>query len=250
MSEHQNQIEAVAAFGDRYREEHLDEAPVASDHDEDPFRVRFFLKRAFAGAKPETLAVQYRTRTEIVLREREPDIRNRWNGSNCGISDDELRQTLADRGVGNGRDREMVVSIVDLLGSIEDRDVTKYTKHAVERGDIDTVFETVTDVYNIGPKKATLYLRDIVSYYELETSVAEEQYKYILPIDTWVFQVGKKLGVLDTDSRDWETNSTEIVECCGDDVSPLAFNQGAWYLGGNAFEILLENIEHIEPKSD
>lgn len=250
MSDPQSRIEAVAAFGDTYREEHLDESPDSTDPGDDPFQVRFFLKRAFAGAKPESLATEYRTKTETVLRERESEIRNRWSGSNGRFTDEEFLQILADQGVGNNRDRQMVVDIVDLLGKVENHDITSYTLNAVKEGNVDAAYETVSGVYNIGPKKATVYLRDIVCYYDLEKSLQDDQYKYVLPIDTWVFQVGNAIDVLSTDSKDWERNSTEIVDECGDDVSPIAFNQGAWYLGRYTFEVLLANVERIEPFSN
>jgi hypothetical protein len=242
----------VAAFGERYREEQLEPGTEDPGIEEDPFRLRFLLKRAFAGAKPETLAGDYRECTETVLRKYESDIRARWAETGDGITDKELLDTLEREGVGNGYDRKMVVGIIDFLETFpnQDHDVIEHTETKISEGEVEEMFDELTDIYNIGSKKAALYLRDVVTYRELEDTVDGDQYRYLLPIDVWVHRVSRKLGILNTDSPNWRKNSNSIIEACGDDISPIAFDQGAWYLGANAFDVLLANLDRIEPRFD
>ncbi|QLD89098.1 hypothetical protein HWV07_08670 [Natronomonas salina] len=141
----------------------------------------------------------------------------------------------------------MVVETIEYLGELDDFNhrIIEYTEASIEDGDIETVFDELTSIHNVGPKKATLFLRDIVSGSNLEEYVTRDEYRYVFPVDTRVFQVAEELGLVSTESPKWETNSAEIVEACGDSVSPIEFNQGAWYIGANAFEIVIEQLDNL-----
>lgn len=68
MPSTQRTIKTIAAFNESYRDEH-----VALEHDTDsepnPFKLRFFLKRAMAGAGHKSTSAQYREAAETVLSE-------------------------------------------------------------------------------------------------------------------------------------------------------------------------------------
>lgn len=247
MSDTSDQLATIAGFSTQYRTDQFDASDDDADPEADPFRLRFLLKNIFASARSETVSTEYRQHTESVLRNHRSTIRNRWSESSDGISDEALKQKLADQGVGNQHDRRMVVEVLDFLGSLHniDHDVITYTQVRIENGSINEVYAELNDIHNVGPKKATLYLRDVVTRWELEDHLEGDQYRYVFPVDVWVFRVAKELGIVSTDSLDWETNSTEIVEACGESVSPIAFNQGAWYLGANAFEIIIKHLDKI-----
>lgn len=63
-----------------------------------------------------------------------------------------------------------------------------------------------------------------------------------------MFQVAEELNLVGTESPQWKTNSADTVEVCRDSVSPIEFNQGAWYIGANAFEILIEQFDKLDPE--
>lgn len=241
-------LTAVAAFGDQYRDEYLN-GPAETASPENPFRLRFLLKRAFAGGRSQCLAEEYREAAETTLRTHEEAIRARWQGQNRAITDDELRTALEEDGVGNRYDREMVVQLIEFLGTIpeQDHDVIEYTKASIQDGAVDEVFDQLIDIHNIGPKKAAVYLRDVVVAYGLEADVDHGQCRYVFPVDTWVHRVGRELEFVETDSVNWRKNSASIIEHCRGEVSPIAFNQGAWYLGANAFDVILDNLDRIKP---
>lgn len=250
MTDKKAKLAAVAAFSERYRAEYMDEPAVNLNRTDDPFRLRFLLKRAFASARSESVSTAYRRYTEQVLKEHQSAIEERVRGSETGIEDDALLQALESAGVGNGRDRRMVLEILDYVSGMDGSDVIEYTKRSIRDGRLPEVFEELRDIYNVGPKKATLFLRDVVSHWDLEDNVEGHEYRYLIPIDTWVFKICDAIGILTTESPRWDTNSQEIVEACGDEVSPLALDQGAWYLGANSFDVLIRKLDNLNPKAN
>lgn len=261
MSNLDPQLETIEAFSEPYREEYIEEPPADNmeyrDENGVSFRLRFFLKRMFASARREELSAQYREVTETVLTDDEGHIRDCWERTDGGSTADELKEVLATEGVGNQHDRQMVVEILDFRGTLDRTTIHEYIRAAIRENTIDEAYNALTDIHNVGPKKATLYLRDTATLLlgeEMETDqfdehIEDDQYHYLVPIDTWVFQVGDNLGLFSTDGPQWNTNSKKIVEACDEEVSPLKFDQGAWYLGNNAFDILIENLDAIDQET-
>lgn len=246
MVDTESGMELIARFSEQYRKEYLfaDDEP---GKDDGPFGLTFFLKRAFAGGRNDELAGRYRQAAEVVLEDRESDIRNRIQGDGS-VTDLGLLEDLEESGGGNKYDRQMVVDILNFLQKIPecDHDMFKYVGRQVEANDLQSAFERLQCIYNIGPKKTALFLRDAVTLFGLEDEVESDEYRYLVPVDTWVHRVSKELDIVETDSADWSQNSDAIVDACSGTVSPVAFDQGAWYLGANAFDVLMENLPRIE----
>jgi hypothetical protein len=102
-------------------------------------------------------------------------------------------------------------------------------------------------ITGIGPKIASLYLRDLVDIYDdLESKIAPEDLPLLQPIDVWVRRVAYKAGIVGNEQMSDVDIQKNIVRVCRElGVSALRFNQGAWYLGKNAFEILLETLDRL-----
>lgn len=246
MDNLQAKCKRIAAFAGQYQEEELPDE-VSSD-DGDPFDLRFFLESAFASARNEETSAKYRKATETVLRENCREINDRLE-SDTRVSEMELLDDLQDAGVTNRRDRQMVVQILEFIEEIPDDDVIGYVQRKVANEELEDAHERLTDIYNIGSKKATLFLRDAVTLLDHDECVACDDYKYLFPVDTWVRGVVDELGIVDTDAVEWDQNSSEIINELPDCVSPIEFNQGAWYVGANAFDVLMENLSRIESNS-
>lgn len=240
MDDHQTRFKRIADFARKYREEELPEEE--SDANGGPFNLRFFLKRAFAGARSEELSKEYREAAEEVLRRLED------RGKTSFESDKEFLDELENAGVGNQYDRRMVVEILEFIEGISDNDVIEYVEEKANNEELETAFEELTDIFNVGPKKATLFLRDAVTLLELDECVASDDYKYLFPVDTWVHRVADELGIVETDGPDWTKDSEAIVDECPDGTSPIEFNQGAWYLGANAFDVLMDYLLRTEQR--
>lgn len=238
-------IARVAEYGDRYRAEKIYDEDEPG-RDEGPFGLTFFLKRAFASARSEGLSGRYREAAEKAIKCHKNGIKNCFE-SDASVRTLGLRDDLEDAGVGNKRDRRMVVDILDHLEDFPDYEVVGYVKTKVDENDLEGASDKLREIYNIGPKKATLFLRDAVVLLDCEDDVAPGDYEYLFPVDTWVHGVANELGVVDTDGVDWSQNSPEIIDELPAGVSPIEFNQGAWYVGANAFDVLIENLTRVEP---
>lgn len=141
----------------------------------------------------------------------------------------------------------MVLEVVDFLGDIGDHlDIVTYSSEAIEEGKIGAVHDRLTDIHNIGQKKAALYLRDLVTIKDLEEGLAWEEYRYVFPVDTQVKQVATEIGIVD-EGVNTDTVIEEILDACLRDVSPVEFNQGAWYVGAHAFDVVMSNLSKVDP---
>lgn len=182
MNERDCNIKRIAKYAETYREEELSDEPW---RDCGPFGLTFFLKRAFASARREELSAEYREAAEEVIECSKNEIRNCFE-NDVNVTDLDLSDDLEDEGVGNQNDRKMVVDILEFLETLpgDDPDIYDYVEKKVDDDDesLEDAFENLTDIFNIGPKKATLFLRDAVVLCGCEDGV--EEYRYVLPIDT------------------------------------------------------------------
>jgi hypothetical protein len=66
------------------------------------------------------------------------------------------------------------------------------------------------------------------------------------PVDVWVRKVARKTGIINDGVSDEEIKKSILRVCQEAGVSALRFNQGVWYLGKNAFDIVIENLDNIQ----
>jgi endonuclease III len=149
--------------------------------------------------------------------------------------------------VGKARDAEMVVEILRFVSQLPGENLTCYSVTEIERGDIKKLYNDLMGIRGIGPKIASLYLRDLVDIYNLESKIAAEDLPLLQPIDVWVRRVARKTGIVDNEQLADVDIQKDIVRVCRElGISALRFNQGAWYLGKNAFEILVDKLDSIQ----
>lgn len=107
----------------------------------------------------------------------------------------------------------------------------------------------------IGPKISSFYLRDLVCVFNDFKFNANEQI-YFQPIDSWVGKILIKLNFLkelkitkkidNLNGKELYLLRQNIVnKCLESGISPIEFNQGAWYIGKNSFDILLKTLDKI-----
>lgn len=238
-------IETIAAFHEPYRDKHL-ESVEETECGDDPFRLRFFLKKAMAGARHESTSADYREAAEAVINQHEDRIKE-WVDGGAGIEQDEFERMLCEEELTNGADRQMVYDIInDLLTDLDgEPDFVEYTKTKITDGEIDLVYDRLTDVHNIAQKKAALFLRDTVDIWDLEDQLSQDDYRYVFPVDTQVRQVATRTGIVGKDVSRNQLITSGIKACRQSEVSPITFNQGAWYLGANSFEVVMDNLDKL-----
>ncbi len=85
-----------------------------------------------------------------------------------------------------------------------------------------------TGIYQIGPKIAAFYLRDLVTLFGLETFVADEFQYCLQPVDVWVRKVAITKPILWLRTHRIISSSLKSSACAKSTVARhLQFNQGA-----------------------
>ena len=80
---------------------------------------------------------------------------------------------------------------------------------------------------------------------EIDKSVIEGNYNYLLPVDTWIFQVFNIVNTKDYKENINILKRDMIEQCQKNNVDPVYFNQGCWYLGFKSLDILIAHLHEI-----
>lgn len=158
---------------------------------------------------------------------------------------EKLKDVIGKGKIGKGRDIQMVISILDFVSKLNEKNLAKYSISKINNSEVRKHYEELMEIIGIGPKIVSLYLRDLIYLFSLDNSITKEDLELLQPIDTWVRQLSIKIGLVENNAND-ELIRKKIVEAClNANVSNIKFNQGLWYIGSNAVDILLENLEKI-----
>lgn len=142
-------------------------------------------------------------------------------------------------------DRLMVVSLVNFIQFNDEKNILHLLIEQIKSKKIAEAYRSLDGIWSIGPKIASLILRDVVYIYELENYLSDEDYYFLQPIDTWVHNLSKRIGLVDND-KIYRDEAKDITDKCFEfGVNPIHYNQGVWYVGANSLKILLENIDKI-----
>jgi hypothetical protein len=168
----------------------------------------------------------------------------------------ELRQRIGKGKVGKARDVDMVLSSLDFIGQLSSLNIVDYSVKRIRNGEIDKHYSELqrsrnrNGIIQIGPKTASFYLRDVVSLYRLEGKVPDEFAFCLQPVDVWVRKLAYKTGIVEDGADDKKIQEAIVALCKEYGCSPLQFNQGAWYTGYFAFDLLLEMLAEASEASD
>lgn len=235
-------IKDVSDFGEYYKEmylSHYKEKVLKSKWLE---ALNFFFDHIFPGGRRDSLSLDYEEYAMKTVK----------NHTGTGELNNEIIENiisdLKKRTQKNykfpKRDRKMVKETLEFLLKIPDYNIVKYSNEKIKKGEIPSLFEKIKDIAGIGPKRATLFLRDIVDVFGLEenyikNSTKDNVYIYLQPIDVWVHKIAKHLGIVQSKNPSWEKDAPKIVQKCNDcGVSPIDFNEGAWIIGKYFGEII------------
>lgn len=138
---------------------------------------------------------------------------------------------------GKGGDLKLAKGLLAFITSKEERNlIIPYTIKKIKAGGIKEHYEELDDIFMIGDKIASFYLRDVVSLFELDSYVPDNELVYLQPIDTWVKRVAREIGI--TEHKSHKKIRQDIVNCCLEaNVNPQEFNMGAWLCGAYPFEM-------------
>lgn len=148
--------------------------------------------------------------------------------------------------VGKARDVEMIISALEFIGALPNKNIVAYSAEKIRGGQLQLHYkqlqrrEATNGIIQVGPKIAAFYLRDIVSLFQLTDSIDDATAFCLQPVDTWVQQIAERHGIV-SEKADTQTTQDAILRMCkAQRISPIRFNQGAWYTAYHALDLLLE----------
>lgn len=167
-------------------------------------------------------------------------------GENWKEINTQLCEKIGKGKVGKARDVKMIISALEFIGTLPNRNIVAYSVGKIRGGQLQAHYkalqprEATTGITQVGPKVAAFYLRDIVSLFQLTDSVDDSSWFCLQPVDTWVQQIAVGFGIV-PETADKQTTQHAIVQWCRKQgISPIRFNQGAWYMGYYALKLLLD----------
>jgi len=126
--------------------------------------LKFLFTKVFARGRKDELSERFMNATIKTLNEYK---------LNKNYDQKLLDNLLKSNGVNNGKDRKMVLEVIDLifnsLNSYQNN-IVKYTVDEIKKNKIVNVFNTLNNIYCIGDKLASFYLRDIIIIYQWKTA--------------------------------------------------------------------------------
>lgn len=103
----------------------------------------------------------------------------------------------------------------------------------IQTEQVHTVFDAIVDIRGVGPKIASLLLRDLAWLYRLEERIAPVDRLLLQPIDGWTRRIADLLSeeVSSETTPDWVIAGklSKLARRCG--VSGVALNMGIQYFG-------------------
>lgn len=238
-------IHKIGEFGRRYSREYLqDDLQDKEIIKKDWYRgLKFFFGKSFYRGRRDEISKVFELRAIESLEKYE--LKRKINK----FSPKRLERVLQENKVNNHKDRRMVIETIKFVRSIPNKNIVDYSIENIRLGKAEGLFNDLDNIFAIGDKLASFYLRDVAIIYHLKKYIPEKDLIYFQPIDTWVKQVTDKLGITDKNVDNLTSNKAvqrvkqRIIQAClKADTSPLLFNAGAWYLGANSFQIVIENL--------
>jgi hypothetical protein len=117
-----------------------------------------------------------------------------------------------------------------------------YSCAEIMAGRLKQHYASLLSIRQVGEKVASFYLRDLVSVYGLSEFIDDASASCLQPVDVWVRRIARKAEIAGPSDSDLAIRGGISKTCRDEGVSPIDFNQGAWYMGYNSFGLLLERL--------
>lgn len=150
----------------------------------------------------------------------------------------------------NHKDIDLVVSALGFIAQNckkHNYNIHSYAKEKIEKGELKELFARLDSIKEVGHKLSSFFIRDMVFMHDLERHVSDQDMYYLFPVDTWVRQIAKVIG-FDENAKDKALVRQIVQYCKQENINPMDFNAGAWYLGSRPLRLLLEHglINYVE----
>lgn len=237
-------IKEVADFSDKYVKENLniEKEKLKSDWWE---ASKFFFSRAFYQGRSNVISKEVERRAIEVLsnyfndRSKRDEEFQRLKDNEWKELKEELEKKIGKGKIGRKMDINMVISYFNFISKLEEKNIVKYSISQIKAGRLKDHFHELQrakdheGIISVGPKIASLYLIDLVCIFNLENYISKENMIYLLPIDTWIRKIVNELEIIRSPKlSNEELKKLKIINKCDElHISPIKFNQGAWYVG-------------------
>ena len=226
----------LSRYADRYRKKHIGNPSfVAKKLRNDPqYALVFFYQRTFARAGGEQ--ADYSATAIRALR-----IAARPAGFESLMSkptaDEILWKRFLDICRSQGKkpnaklNREVVSGIARFSMKSDKRNIAARFEEQIVRDGLAEAYLSLRQLRGVGKKIASFLLRDLVTALEIEDQIPKDALWLLQPVDTWIKATAVYLW------PDLARTTESFIafyltkQCLKHNVSPIRFNQGAWYYG-------------------
>lgn len=99
-------------------------------------------------------------------------------------------------------------------------------KQRLTNEQIKDMWDNLRQIRGVGPKIASLFLRDFSVYFELSRELIKDKDRWLLqPVDTWIRRAVRSF------ENDTKMKDEEVAKWLVDFDQPELINQGIWYFG-------------------
>jgi hypothetical protein len=139
----------------------------------------------------------------------------------------------------------------DAVGSI----AQWFVEGVLSSGRVGPHFERLVDIPGVGPKLASMMLRDLTFLYDLEDQIDPSERIYLQPVDKWIRALAPHLlpDLEDASAPDWVLAGKISKQARRDGISGVRLNMGASYFGTREVrvpEAMSERLAKARAKSE
>lgn len=209
--------------------------------------LKFYFDKTFYRGRIDKLSKKFKDAAikalqEFRIWEKLEELKiNGWiDSTRFNVDENPLQRLLREANVNHRGDRLMVIGTLSFISGLNERNIVKWTIKQIKNGKIEGVYSQLDNIPWIGDKLASFFIRDIVDLYELEAYLSPNDFIFTQPIDTWVKQICGRLEIITEElsnkkylsNKDLREIKQAILKICNQfGVSPIKFNEGAWYVG-------------------
>ena len=235
-------LRGIESFGYIFKQEYRSEWDKDKLLNDWKYSLKFFFGQSFMRGRKDSLSIRFRDKTIEVLE--------KTFFENLNYPIEKLDIELKKAGVNNEGDRKMVLDTIRFIKQLQDYNITTYIIKKLKE-DEQQAYGDLDNISHVGDKIATLYLREICWMFDIKP----KDYMLIFPVDRWVKQIINRLKILDNKQlsptdlkkiKESEIKKKAIDICIKNEINPLKFNAGIWYIGTHSLEILLDNLERLK----
>lgn len=138
--------------------------------------------------------------------------------------------------LGNDEDIMMVLDVLKFILSDNRKNIYNYLKNIIENIGAKKTYDELKGLRAISDKLSSFIIRDIGL---MNPGLITKDFEMAFPVDTWVKRIALKLDCDDENIKD--VKNYFITKCVDNNLNPLKFAAGLWYLGFHSLDILLNN---------